>query len=564
MRKIDLTPETEILEDQKPDTQAILLRNRIYRSCLIAITLSYCVWVLSLPLFPTMDGPVHLYYMHVLSALLQKGPSVYKNYYVIKSVLPPYSFYYYLEILLSTIVPALVADKLVICIFFVLFVSGFRYLATAIGPNGELMTLLATPLLLNWPLGKGFVNFCLAVALAMWAVGLWLRVAGRAGHRRKILFVALAYLTMLTHPIPLLFILGFGFAELSVRCLRHIRSRDKEQDRSTYLRQDAFYLLLAAGTLLYVKLFTVSNMLQQTETPKPTIHDFADNAWAYLFQYSLDVFRGDAASVTVYRIAIFLILVVPLGIAMWQTLRHIRLGVWRTGDTWLALSLGMILAMPFVPLEMNHSYSFAYRLVLVVWLAGIAAGSVLPRSTRAFGGAVVLFSLGCNALILTLAHERITPVAREIAQAALVGQEGDGQAGPGLLLNEYKPVKTLNYDPYFWAGAHYFRAHDAVLYDSPWLNNPIIPVGAVASFPNGKLEDMAMERPLYLRDLMASSPEIRDFVLRKVSFVVIPHGLGAEAKESNAILASDPRGGWSCESRGWFDLCAQTHSTASN
>jgi hypothetical protein len=556
---IDLTPETEILNDQKPDTKAMLLRNRIYRSCLIAITLSYCVWVLSLPLFPTMDGPVHLYYMHVLSALLHKGPSVYKNYYVIKSILPPYSFYYYLEILLSTIVPALVADKLVICIFFVLFVSGFRYLATAIGPNGELMTLLATPLLLNWPLGKGFVNFCLAVALAMWAVGLWMRVAGRAGRRRKILFVVLAYLTMLTHPIPLLFILGFGFAELSVRFVRHIRSGDKNENYFSYLMQDALYLLLAAGTLLYVKLFTVSNMLQQTETPKPTIHNFADNALAYLFQYSLDIFRGDEASVTVYRIAICLILVLPLGIAIWQTLRHIREGVWRTGDTWLALSLGMILAMPFVPLEMNHAFSFAYRLVFIVWLAGIAAGSVLPRSTGTFGVAVVLFSLGCNALILTLAHERITPVAREIAQAATIGPEGDGQPGPGLLLNEYKPVKTLNYDPYFWAGAHYFRVHDAVLYDSPWLNNPIIPVGAAASFPNARLEDMAMERPLYLRDLMASSPEIRDSVLSKVRFVVISHGVGVEAKESVAILAADPRGGWSCTSRGWFDLCTQAN-----
>ncbi len=524
-------------------------KNRVYLLLLIGITAAYCVWVLSLPLFPTSDGPMHLYYVHVLRALIGRAPSAYGHYYFIKHLLPPYSLYYYSQMLLSMVVPELLAEKIIVCTYFILFVFGFRYLATAIGPGGELMSLLAPLLLLNWPLGMGFVNFCIAVSLAMWAIGLWWRVAGRVNYSKKLLFLLIVYLTMMTHPVPLLFILGFGYAELGRRLLRN----RKVKPYPDVLVRDAAFLFLATGTLLYVKLFTVSTILRQAETPKVTIHTFANNAWAYVFQYSLDVFRGDEISVTLYRIALCLILIVPLGLALKARLRFIRSGEFTTGDMWLGLSILMILGLPFVPLELNHSYYFAYRLVLVVWLAGIAAGSLRQDNSRTFAAVVVVFSLACNVLILSMAHARINPVADNIALAARASAGDEGRAG--LLLDEYQKPKTLNYDPYVWAGANYFRSNGAIVYNSPWLNLPIIPLGADASMPNGRVDDMALEQPVFLRDEMSESPASRDLVLSDVAFVFVNRNAGSNTKVIDAILAGDSQNQWSCERREWFDIC---------
>ncbi len=42
----------------------------IYLLILSAIAAAYCGWIISLPIFPTQDGPIHLYYTRVLHALL--------------------------------------------------------------------------------------------------------------------------------------------------------------------------------------------------------------------------------------------------------------------------------------------------------------------------------------------------------------------------------------------------------------------------------------------------------------------------------------------------------------
>src|ERR1700761_5264781 len=223
------------------------------------IALAYSVWVLSLPLFPTTDGPMHLYYAHVMSVLFGGGPSIYRDFYFIKHILPPYSLYYYMLILLMKVFPPLIADKLVLCIYFFSFVYGFRYFATAIGPSGNIMTLLATVVLLNWPLCMGFVNYCFASPLVFWALGLWWRAAGKDDPVRKTIFLVVTYAVMFTHPMPLSFIFGFCLVDMAVRFFRY-RGRpavEKTGAFPAFFRQDAMFLMLALGTMLYVRLYTV-------------------------------------------------------------------------------------------------------------------------------------------------------------------------------------------------------------------------------------------------------------------------------------------------------------------
>ena len=88
----------------------------------VLIVVVYIAWLLSLPAWPSQDGPVHLYYTHVLGALLSHQPTPYTHFYTIKHLLPPYALYYYALLVLSKAVSLLMADRLIVCAYVVLFV----------------------------------------------------------------------------------------------------------------------------------------------------------------------------------------------------------------------------------------------------------------------------------------------------------------------------------------------------------------------------------------------------------------------------------------------------------
>ena len=104
----------------------------------VLLVLAYIVWILSLPAWPSQDGPIHLYYVHVMRELLSHHATVYSRYYTIKHVLPPYALYYYALLVLSKFCSLLIADRLVLCVYLVLFVFGFRYLAQEVGSSADL------------------------------------------------------------------------------------------------------------------------------------------------------------------------------------------------------------------------------------------------------------------------------------------------------------------------------------------------------------------------------------------------------------------------------------------
>src|SRR5947199_7005538 len=87
----------------------------------------YCAWVLSFPVFPTQDGPVHLYYVSILSHLFS-GSQLFSHYFSIRHPIPPYSLHYLLLFLLLKASTPLIAEKCIVCLTIVGFAFGFRYL----------------------------------------------------------------------------------------------------------------------------------------------------------------------------------------------------------------------------------------------------------------------------------------------------------------------------------------------------------------------------------------------------------------------------------------------------
>ena len=527
----------------------------------VVIVVAYVVWLLSLPAFPTQDGPIHLYYTHVLRALFAHRPTPYSDFYRVKHLLPPYSLYYYALLGMSHAVSLLMADRLIVCVYIASFVFGFRYVAKVLGPAADMMTLFATLLLLNWPLGMGFVNFCLALSFALWAIGLWLRFAGRAGFLSRMGFVLLAVLVMFTHPVPLLAVLGVAGLELILRVIanrRAIRS-------IPHLVSDIVTWAVSACTLGYVKLFTASRPLQQTavgQEPGSFGARVSHDLMNYASEKGVAFLLGPGLALRAYRVILLVAIAVPLFLAIRRFVLSRRSGRWAAPDVTLVLAIAAIVLMPFVPHDLNGSHFFAERLLLIVWLLPLFAASASSLPSRGLRIAMLSFVLLAQAIILPLANAKMRPVADTIAAVDRVPRQIAAAPGVvGLVLDDARPMEAppgLSFNPFLWVAVDVLRHDNAVLANTPWLDLEIIPLGGTARLPGKDLGPIALEFPSILREKLEEDPAQRRQLLSAVDFVVIEQAYRPSAIAPDPILQDDAAA-WGCRTAqpGWVRVCSR-------
>lgn len=138
--------------------------------------------LLSMPVLPTTDGPIHRYYVGVLHDVLSHNGSVYDQSYAIRHPFPPYAMQYFALLGLARIWDINTAEKIFAAVTVLITAYGFRSAARALGRNGDVIALGVSCLLLPWSLWMGFFNYTMAVGLSLVALSLWLHA--RAGRKK--------------------------------------------------------------------------------------------------------------------------------------------------------------------------------------------------------------------------------------------------------------------------------------------------------------------------------------------------------------------------------------------
>ncbi len=552
---------------------------------LIAILAAYMVWILSLPCFPSTDGPVHMYYVHILGALLSHADTPYRHYFHIRHILPPYSLYYYLLLLLSRAVPILVADRIVICIYMLSFVFGFRFLARAIGPRADLATLLATLLLLNWPLGMGFLSFCLSLSLALWAVGLWLRLAESRGYALRIGFVLLSTVTMLTHPVPLLLILVATGALFAASVLR-MRWLHDSFSWPVHAKSNSLTWFAASLNLLYVRKFATAHPLHQGGCPAglhALMKDLLYRSGFYAREHALSFLYGRGADLLTYRAGLLLLLLVPILAGGWQTRQSLRGRVWRPADTFFFLGALLGVLIPGIPSRLNDCFYFADRLLICVWIAFLLAFSgwsgwlgedrlretsrktghlrssisaSLPKLvTPAFAVAVLLFT----AALLHGAERLLRPAAEAVA--ALEKVKGVPVNGLGFVMEDARTPdgsqhENISWNPHYWALVHIFRSNNAILANAPWMEESIIPVAPSKPLPEVSITALQQPVPSFLQRDLLRSPDDFDRTFSSIQFFV-SNSFDRPSRSTEPLVSRNARSvkDWRCLAHGWYSFC---------
>jgi hypothetical protein len=412
------------------------------------------------PVFPTQDGPVHLYYADVLRGVLTHS-APYAQHFQIKGLLTPYALEYYSLLALETLFSPAASEKLLVACYIFAFGLGFRFLVESVAEKGSPWILAAIPFCMHMLVYMGFLNYSFAVALLLFECGLWIRFSGRLTSGRATALIGVLILMLLTHPVPVAVFLAF---------------------MGVYFVSDAAGGAGSWHEWLKDRRMTLVMMVAMGAVALVWVSPFVDRGYGDSFQSNhvstWGWFNAVATELQLYHAAPFTRLgyragpILSMAFASAAWIAGFRRGVRPAALALLAVS-GMCFALYcVVPERVSGGYYFAERFP-ILWIVFLLAGAsslCLPPGWSVAAGAIAVI---VTADVLTLQWVHVTEIA---ARIALTQEAPPMAAGSiGLIVGRRNSLPDgLAFNPYVWSGVHYFRRSQAILANDPWMDEPIL------------------------------------------------------------------------------------------
>ena len=487
-----------------------------------------CAWVLHLPVFPSQDGPVHVYYARVARDLMLGGHA-YDRQFRVARPFPPYSIHAYVLMAMLRWCSSEMAERLLACLSMFVCGVGLLWLSRRMG-GSLIFCALAVPFLLNRYLFLGFYGYTLAIGLALIAMAEWLRT-DRSRPVRRIVFLALTVATLFAHPVPYLLLVAFCWlAVLAGWSNRHKNGIDQVAIQPP-TRADIIVLCAATALFLYIKHYSHSGMLWNYQWGAE---------WNAKLLRIIDVFRTWSIlplKVTAYNAVLGIVLIAITVAALVWARRESRAGSITRAQLVAGFALLVLFSLPLLPRTMNGSGFFADR--FAIWpplLLVAAAGAVKLRRMTDIAMAGTAAAL--LALTLFFLNSYLAPIARaedvsSIPKGMLAGQR----------VYAYDGSRTahLTYDPFLMAPVRAVDRAGAMLVDSPWTDLQIIMLDEVG--PKVKFTVEAGPQSL------TGAP---------LHVAVVHSHCGIEDPNSAPLFAHSHPGEWTTSTYGCFDVLQPT------
>jgi hypothetical protein len=402
----------------------------------------------------------------------------------------------------------------------------------------------------------GFVNFTFSLGLAAWALGLWTHLERRPSAGLRIAFFALLCVMTLTHPVPVGLVLVFCYGDLLLRLAEAKLTRSRAAAANQPLLSRSWksdLLLLVLATLCcagYVSAFTVQHIAGQVVPPMSA----AESVRWLLRGHGLVLYGGKELSTVIYRLSVVAAAVLALLLGAAHAWRNRSNGDGRL-PRWLVFAALMVVALPFIPQDLNNSHLFRDRLVIVAWIAAFASAAS-PTLSRRIRVALVVYGTVTALLVLVILNREIRPIARRVAEIIELPMNEHGRMALLLPAGRDSFQEQLFFDPYQWAGVHYPRRAGEALLNTPWLNLPINTLGERQGLLTHSLPLLEVEAYSVLRQDLLAHPATRAKVFSQTDYVILVDRTRRTPTEPlDPVLAADTSATWSCAAHDWFLVC---------
>lgn len=421
------------------------------------------------PVFPSQDGPLHLYFVDVLRGVLTHT-APYSGYFEIRSYLTPYSLEHYSLLLLELVFSPTLSEKVLISIYVLAFGGGFRFLVLSLNREGHYWTLAALPFAMNSLVYLGFMNYCLGVALALFSAGMWVRLV-QAPIRRNMLGMGGLFLAMLlNHPVTTALFLLFAGLHLVEEILATLVHQKIPLAKALEERKRVIGLLAGMGMAAVIWV-AVHYDPPANGVVKPSLVE--EMGWRGAIKHELTLWPMVPFGELSYRYgetALLAVATIGIGLGLWR----VRGLISPAACALVATSGICFLLFAAVPGAVNGSSFFAVRFP-IFWVLFLLAGAAAAEPPRLWSRVAGVIGVGVTFLVLTHQWTYTERIARELEPALTLRPAEAGLTG--LVVGDEKPhMYGLGFDPFLWGSVHYFRRSGAILANAPWMEIPILMV----------------------------------------------------------------------------------------
>lgn len=156
--------------------------------------------------FLTVDGPGHVSNAWIINNLWRgHDAAFYQQYFRLHYSADPNWLTSFLLATLMYAVSGLVAEKLLLSLYLIVYITGFYRLLRRLAPGGGLWYLVVFIFPFTVTFSFGFYNFSFGIALWFWLVHEWLSYLDAPSVRRGITVALFGLLTYFTHLLPFTF-----------------------------------------------------------------------------------------------------------------------------------------------------------------------------------------------------------------------------------------------------------------------------------------------------------------------------------------------------------------------
>ncbi|MDP9361979.1 MAG: hypothetical protein M3P29_11060 [Acidobacteriota bacterium] len=344
------------------------MSDRILRRLYFGLALLALAPIWSVSYLPTSDGPSHLYNSWVLHELLRGSHGPVSEWYVIDWRPHPNWLGHAVSALLMSVVPPLIAEKLLVSGIVLLFLYAIWRYTGAVDESRRVFAFLAFPFAYSMLLQQGFYNFCISVALYFLVLAVWWKRRDNPDARTITIVAGLLLLCYFSHPMATVLAIG-SMAVLWLATL---------PGRSLATHEQHLFSVLPAVTLLawFFRLRGVT--LLRAPVSASGLFSYIMRMWVIL---SFDEIQAKVGLVLFFVLSALII--VTLIRREWR---------WQEGDAFVLLTLALVLVYARTPAASSGGTMIMERMSLFVVLSPIVwlAPRLPRRATIAF---VLLFSI---------------------------------------------------------------------------------------------------------------------------------------------------------------------------
>lgn len=171
---------------------------------LTAVAIAQAAVLVPFHYLATEDGPTNIASAHIITSY----PGPYRQYLEL-DFFPKFDMLWQLLLsLMVRLMPALVAERIMVVALVIALPLAGWYAARAVRPDGGPVAFLLLPLSIGYFQHAGYDSFCVGLVLFLVTVGWWLRHRDDGGVRPYVVLIVLLVLTYLAHLVALAMTVG--------------------------------------------------------------------------------------------------------------------------------------------------------------------------------------------------------------------------------------------------------------------------------------------------------------------------------------------------------------------